>query len=104
MKRSSLYFSYVILLVMGGYASPPFCPAHDLFTGSYLIQPEDPGWMQLLWQTDTHLQGGCHIGSSLEKGHGQYRWLEKDLAGADKPCLYHTATGGSQRLLGPGQG
>ncbi len=58
MKRSSLYFSYVILLVMGGYASPPFCPAHDLFTGSYLIQPEDPGWMQLLWQTDTHLQGG----------------------------------------------
>jgi PKD repeat protein len=30
-------------------------------------------------------QGGCHIGSNLETGKKQYKWLENDLAATDKP-------------------
>ncbi|MEW6368283.1 MAG: metallophosphoesterase [Acidobacteriota bacterium] len=38
--------------------------------------------------------GGCHMGSGLSPGHKQYDWLERDLAGTNKPwklVLIHVA-------------
>ncbi|HDL64338.1 MAG TPA: hypothetical protein ENH12_03010, partial [Proteobacteria bacterium] len=59
MKRVTLFLSSVILLVMGGYAIPPFSLAHNLFTRSYMIPERDnPSCMRLFWQTDTALHGG----------------------------------------------